>query len=584
MRRRFLFAAGATLAFASLLFAQTFREKVRVGLVTIRLDVRDSSGREVTELNGSDLTLRVDGQEVAIEGLDAIAASPAPPERTPDKVASQTDASPPAASLAAPTPSVAVEAGTAEDLHLALFFDETSSNPFNRRDVFRQVDTFLRGKAARGVHVMIERFDGQLHIECPWTTDLARAQEVTKKIERHMADQRMPSPSELASEIRASKSGRDIRQQLDFYARRTFDGIYQALVQFPADMQGKRSLVIVTDGTPLLTPFDLSLMLAGTNAAATDTQSPVEFLRRSGDESVAKTIEQQLQEDALSTFAPVSAAEDAAWVRRMAQVVNKAVELDVALYPIDSEAIDRGTNPDASGKWVARSMPGVSRGNSMPAASGVTARVSVVQSMEGLARTTGGRTILVPRKTTDQLTALASERTAGYLLTFRDPSPGDNRYHKIEMTTRRGGLDITFRRGYRIRTDEEEALDAVVAHLLAPKGDNPLQARLSFDILRKEGVRDVVAMRLDFPPPPEAPGAAGPDRDVRIWAVCADDQGNRADPISRSVKAARGDGADEDRYISVFQLGLVPGPYTWSVALRDEATGLTSFFVTRRQL
>lgn len=582
MRSRFLSAAGVSLAMAGALLAQTFRERVRVGLVTIRLDVRDSSGREVTELNLSDFTLRVDGRDVAIEGLDAIAASPAPPE----KVAPQTDASPPAASsLAAPTPSVAVEAGTAQDLYLALWFDETSSNPFNRRDVFRQVDTFLREKAARGAHVMVERFDGQLHIECPWTTDLAKAQDATKKIEKHTVDQRMPSPSELASEISASKSGRDIRQQLDFYSRRTLDGIYQALVQFPADRPGKRSLVIVTDGTPLLTPFDLSLMLAGTDAAATDLQSTsAELLRRSGDESVAKIIERHLQENALSTFAAVGAAEDAAWVRRMAQVVNKAVELDVALYPIDSEAIDQATNPDASGKWAARSMPGVSRGNSMPAVSGMTARVSVVQSMEGLARTTGGRTILVPQKIADRLTALASERGAGYLLTFRDTSPGDNRYHKIEMTTRRGGLDITFRRGYRIRTDEEEALDAVVAHLLAPKGDNPLQARLSFDILRKEGVRDVVAMRLDFPPPPEAPGAAGPDRDVRIWAVCADDQGNRADPISRSVKAARGDGADEDRYISVFQLGLVPGPYTWSVALRDEATGLTSFFVTRRQL
>src|SRR5690242_8946877 len=63
------------LGVAALTSAQGIRENVRVGLVTVRLDVRGGDGRPLQDLKASEVRLRVDGREVAIEGLDRIGAA-----------------------------------------------------------------------------------------------------------------------------------------------------------------------------------------------------------------------------------------------------------------------------------------------------------------------------------------------------------------------------------------------------------------------------------------------------------------------------------------------------------------------------
>jgi hypothetical protein len=37
-------------------------------------------------------------------------------------------------------------------------------------------------------------------------------------------------------------------------------------------------------------------------------------------------------------------------------------------------------------------------------------------------------------------------------------------------------------------------------------------------------------------------------------------------------------------FTDAIQLGLPPGPYTWSIAVKDIASGLTSYLVVRKVL
>lgn len=574
------------LGIAALASAQGFRESVRVGLVTVRLDVRGRDGRPLQDLKASEVKLRVDGKEVPIEGLDRVDAttSAAAPK-------SAESASAPAGTQATPPPAPPGNADTttaaaapSPDLYLAILLDETSTNSFDRRDVHRQIESFL-GKMAPGLHVMLERFDGHLRIECPWTADVARLLAAARKISKRTFDSRMPSPAALADEIRSGRKPKDIELQIDLAARRSFDGIHQALLQFPAEVPGRKGLVFISDGTPLMTPFDLSLMLSGANAGVRDDRSlRAQSLRAQGEVDAAKQIEEQLRDEALSTLTVFSAGSDAVWARRVAAITKKALELDIAFYPVDSEAIERGTNPGVSSKWPGRSMPGVQGGAALPyTGSGMTARVAVAQSMGTLAETTGGETILVPNQFSDKLGTVVAERAAGYALTFRDPTPGDFRFHKIEISVERPGAKVTYRRGYRVPSDEERTLDAIVGNLNEPRAENPLQAKVSFDELRKEAGRDIIAMRLEYSRPPEAPGSYTRERDIQIWAVCADDDGNRAKPITRKAKAQSLSG-ENGRFADSIQLGLLPGPYTWSIALKDLPSGLTSYLVVRKVL
>ena len=571
---------GLALGLAALASGQAFREKVRVGLVTVRLDVRGRDGRSVQDLKQAEVKLLVDGKPVPIDGLDPIALGAAARQGI-----APAPASAPAPQTAPAVPSAAAQPVAKVAVYLAVLLDETATNSLDRRDVHRQIESFL-DKLPADTNVMLERFDGRLRIECPWTTDKAALLAAAKKIAKRTFDSRMPSPNGLADEIRSGRKPRDVESQIDLASRRSFDGILQALLQFP-DIAGRRGLAFISDGTPMMSPFDLSLMLAGASAGARDSASlRAEALRKKEhDEQGARDIERQLDDQALSTFTVFSAGSNATWIQRMAAITRKAVELDIAFYPVDSEAIERGTNPGTSSKWPGRSMPGLTGGAAVPVnSSGMSARVAVAQSMEALAQATGGQAVLVPNQFAERLDAVAADRVDGYELTFRDPTPGDSRFHKIEIQVDRPGAKVSYRRGYRIRSEEERILDAITANLHASPRENPLNAKLSLEVVRKEGGRDIVGMLVEFPQPPEAPGRAEPEREVRIWAICSDDDGNRAKPISRAGLARRGEGFDAAAYAHGLQLALPPGPYTWSAAVQDVATGLISYLVVRKDL
>ena len=132
-----------------------------------------------------------------------------------------------------------------------------------------------------------------------------------------------------------------------------------------------------------------------------------------------------------------------------------------------------------------------------------------------------------------------------------------------------------------MRSDDERTMDTVIANLEEPAGGNPFDLRLSFDTLRKEGGRNIVRMRMEYAPR-EAPGSAELEREIRVWATCSDDEGNRAAPIVRDSMARRS-GSDA-RFADALQLGLAPGPYTWSVAIKDVLTGVVSYAVVRKEL
>jgi hypothetical protein len=258
----------------------------------------------------------------------------------------------------------------------------------------------------------------------------------------------------------------------------------------------------------------------------------------------------------------------------MSEVLAKAVERDIAVIPVEAEALDRGDLDLSVRQMTVASAGGI--GQTCPVGGigvgGLSPRLAVGQSMTEIAESTGAEPILVPRKTAARLTEIGGR--AVYAMTFRDSS-GDHRYHQVEVACRRPGVKIEYRRGYRIPGEDERALDAVVARFLQPgQGSDPMAVSILQSSTEGKGGRAATKLDIRYAPPLET--GARDERAIQLIAVGEDGDGNRTEPIAWSGTAYREEG-NAAEFEAEVALGIPPGAYGWSIAVRDQPTGLTSY-------
>jgi hypothetical protein len=204
--------------------------------------------------------------------------------------------------------------------------------------------------------------------------------------------------------------------------------------------------------------------------------------------------------------------------------------------------------------------------------------------MEATAQTTGGDAILSRRMFQDGLAREVSSRDAAYALTFRDPFPGDHRFHAIAIALERKGADLRYRRGYRILDGREFLIESAANRLHVPADRNPLGVRLQLDSLGEEKGLAVAQITVAYPAPPEAGGSVTGAGNVSVIGLCAVRDGALSQPIDLSGKAERTSLADSTWLIRSGQVRVKRGAYRWSFAIRDEQTGITSYLTFDRKL
>ncbi len=210
--------------------------------------------------------------------------------------------------------------------------------------------------------------------------------------------------------------------------------------------------------------------------------------------------------------------------------------------------------------------------------------IAAGQRMEELAETSGGEALLSRRFFEDRLRREAANRDAAYALSFRDPFAGDHRFHSIEISSKRSGLELRYRRGYRILDVRESLIQAIVNRLHVPAGENPLGVRLQLESLGEERERAVAEVTVAYPAPPEAGGRASGAGDVQIIGVCAVRNGAISQPIDLGGKANQVRFGQTLWLIRSGKIRLKPGAYRWSFGIRDEQTGITSYLTFDRKL
>jgi VWFA-related protein len=260
MRLRALGQAFGLFVLGLLLLAQTHQERVEVSLVRVDLFVTDSEGHTIRDIKPSEVHLRVDGHDepiVALEARDAPAAAVAAAAPLP---AGSTlgEAMPPNA--APPVVTAPAAAATGDSYAMAVFVDETSSEQFNRTTVYNELSQFVKKGLPPGNLMMLERFDGKLHIECPWTSDSERLQTAISKMESHGFMPRIGQPGRISP---AGGAGGTASINTMVYMAvsdallTSISGLIEAIKTYPANIARRKSLVVVTDGAPFLTAGQL---------------------------------------------------------------------------------------------------------------------------------------------------------------------------------------------------------------------------------------------------------------------------------------------------------------------------------------
>jgi VWFA-related protein len=539
--------------------AQTFRENVDVGLVTVDLLVTDARGRPIPGLAAGQVGVKVDGRPVRLESFEP--PVPPAPGRLP--------AAPPVAERgagASASPPVSA-AAPPRDFYMAILIDERSSDQSNREVALRQILRFFGDGLPQNVQMLLMTFNGAVHLDCPWSSDLEVIRRCIERITAHRAASLLGPPGKLSLGSASFTPGLDATEAA-VHARTSLQGVFEALRVFP-EKPGRKGLYVVTDGAPFLAPSEMARELI------TRAQSNVN--RGEPDNARRLALEADRDRDLL--------LDSLAWnpkrVSMLTEIARLALLRGIEVHPVRSAPRDPWDDMGADMSGGAR-FPAARGGQPRPSAP-LTTDIAAGQAMEEVATTTGGDAVLSRRMFEDGLRHEMASRDSAYGLSFRDPFPGDHRFHRIEIEVDGGG-DLRYRRGYRVLDVRESLIESAVNRLRVPADENPLGVRLNFE---SRGMKNGIAeaeITIAFPAPPEAGGAPSAAGSVRILGFCAAGGGPLSQPIDFSGSVERMNDGDSIWFARRGRMRLKPGDYRWSFAVRDDQTGLTSFLAFRRKL
>jgi VWFA-related protein len=566
--RRLRMTSCALLGVAAVLCAQTFRERVDVDLVRVELLALDAKGQPVRGLNQSDFTVLVDGRPVKAESFEeARTSSPLPP--LPE--ASQSARAPSESARGTAPPAAAAPSGR---YFLAVLVDETSSEQSNRQSTLREVFQFLETSLPPDVDALLMRFDGNLHIECPWTSDVERLRRAAAAIAQHRFIPRLDQPGQS----RDAGLGTNLLQ-LDAmeavgYVRTSLAGLFDALHVFP-ETPGRKGLFFVSDGAPFLAPSEIAKNLIVTSATSNDTALATPRAK------MEAGYDRDLLWDSLAWDRTRSAS-------LLSDVTRLALVRGIEIHPVVSAARDLSSGVRTDRAFSSRANANAGRSldrNSIRDQARIpTTDMAVGTSMVAMAESTGGEAVLSRRALGEGLKREMDTRDSAYVLAFRDPFVGDHRFHKIEISSAKSGLSLRYRRGYRILDVREALIQATVNHLYAPADQNDLGVRLEIKSLGMDNGRAVAQITIAYPAPPEAGGKTNTGGAVQIIGTCAIRDGKLSEPIEMSGQTEPASFGEKAWLTRAGRLNLLPGAYRFSFAVRDEQTGITSYLTFDRKL
>ncbi|HEY7370136.1 MAG TPA: hypothetical protein VIA29_09630, partial [Thermoanaerobaculia bacterium] len=437
----------------------------------------------------------------------------------------------------------------------------------NRTPSIRRLDEAI-SRLPPDVRLQLLYFEGKLRVGVPWTTDAAAVRKALAAPRK--AGPRVGPPGGANPTVfpRAAGSATADAMMVRRFQLEAIDSYQEALRHFPTE-PGRKGLIVVTEGGPFLSPINVA-------DEAIDRQPDEQQAAALYGPAAQQMLDRQERLGADLAFDSFSSRR-LSWTTQMRVLTTEANRREIALYPFRAADFSQSA-------WAQQSRGGAEIGMGDSQRKQMTTTRSFTAAgtqMEFVADETGGKALLSRGGFGDEVTQVVERRTEGYLLTFRDPT-GDHFDHEIRLESTRPGLQLAYRRTYRVRPPQDRLLDDAEDALVERRNDNRLGARVEIERVGREGKQIVARLRVLYPAVAGVP--LEPPPTVQIAGAVLSGEGYRSRPFQDE-----GPGfwllQGYQRILSrVIELKIRPGDYIWGLAIRDVGSGETSYLTFQKTL
>jgi VWFA-related protein len=522
-----------------------FLDVLDVTVVNVDVYVTDKKGNRVTGLTRDDFELTEDGKPVKITNFYAVEGGK--PILTDGD--GPTGGVAPDAADAAGKPAAPV---IPEDqrLRLVIYIDNFNIHPFNRNRVMRDLRQFLRDKITREDRIMLVSYDREIHLRHAFTSDpdiiaqtLIELERVTgnavhQESERRDALQRVEESNSASEALSAARSyAGSVFNDLSFSID-ALKGITTSLAGLP----GRKAILYVSDGIPMLAGQDVFYAVQNKYPDASALSSTFEF--------------------------------DAS--RRYRELTNQANANRVTFYAIDAGGLRTYSSLGADN-------PGTTGINQGPFIDSI--QISNMQSpLQLIAQATGGSAVLNSNNVLPQLERIAGDFGTYYSLGYTPTHSGDGRYYKIDVKTKRKGLQVRHREGYRDKSVDSQMSDGTLAVLQFPYEANPLGVTLELGTgTRRDDGYYIMPIQVHIPLSKLVlvPREQTQEASVRLWVAAIDEKGDTSEVqqarIPISIPTNQVAAAKQKDYVYSVSLLMRRGNHKVGIGVRDEVASEASF-------
>jgi VWFA-related protein len=516
-----------------------FFESVDVNVVNVQVFVTDKKGNPITGLGIDDFDLFEDKQQVKISNFFAV-ENRRPVAET--ATALQVDK---------PLPELLEALPEEEQLHLIVYVDNFNIRPFNRNRVFRRLREFLTEKLERGDRVMLVTYDRSLHIRHPFTSNPDLVSSALFDLEK-LTGHALHYDSEhrdLMREIEEAQEFHQVAYRVTQFAESRYNdmtfalGALREMVDSLAGVEGRKALLYVSDGLPMTPAEDLFHAL---QHKFQDTGS-------------------------------LSRMRDFDMSRRFTRLTDAANTNGITVYTIDAAGLrvafsgtaERGGSGSTPGLWSIVE----------------TMKVHNLQSpLLFMARRTGGTAIYNTNDIGDGLDRVASDFGTYYSLGYVPGHSGDGRLHKIEVKTKRKGLRVRHRSGYRDKPLSARMADGTMSTLRYGFERNPLGIALRVGGQKSHERGNILvdlAVAIPIGNVTLVPRREFHEARVKLFVAAMDEEGGVADVqeeiVQIRIPLVELEQARGANFNYAMKLLMRPGGHRIAIGIRDEIGAETSF-------
>ena len=518
---------------------EVFFESVDVNLVNVQVFVTDKKGNAITGLGIDDFELFEDKQPVKISNFFAVEGRRPVVESASALVVDR------------PLPELLEMLPEEERLHLIVYIDNFNIRPFNRNRVFRRLREFLTKKLERGDRVMLVTYDRSLHHRHPFTTnpDLVSAalfdlEKLTGHALHYDSDHR-----DIMRNIEEAESLNEVSYRVTQFAESRYNdmtfalGALREMVDSLAGIEGRKALLYVSDGLPMVPAEDLF-----------------------------HALQHKFQDTGV-----LARMRDFDLTRRFIRLTDAANTNEVTFYTIDAAGLrvafsgtaEQARYGDTPGLWAVVE----------------TMKIHNLQSpLLFLAQRTGGTAIYNTNDVGDGLSRVAADFSTYYSLGYVPGHSGDGRFHKIVVKAKRKGLRVRHRAGYRDKPLPARMADSTMSTLRYGFERNPLGITLRIGE-QKTHERDRYLVDLVVAIPIDKVTLVAQrefhEARVKLFVAAMDEEGGIADVQEELVpiripldELERARGAN---FNYAMKLLMRPGGHRIAIGIRDEIGAETSF-------